>query len=72
MKIAMVFENNIKQLVLTPENPHETMCLAALHRNTTMSIYSGEYYACQGGWIRQRETETPKSTIIVLTENDDA
>ena len=70
MKIAMVFENGIKQLVLTPDNPHETMCLAALHEGATMSIHHGEYYACQGGWIRQRETETPKSTIIVLTEND--
>lgn len=68
MKIAMVFENGVKQLVLTPDNDHEKMCLAALHDGAEMSIFHGEYYACQGGWIRQRETQSPKSTIITLIE----
>ena len=65
MRIAIVIENGLQQLVLTPETEHETACLAQMHSpNMVTSIFKGAYYECQGGWYRQgRGTD---STIVVL------
>jgi hypothetical protein len=66
MRVAITIEDGRTQLVLTPETKHETACLGQLHDgDVELTIRQGEYYACQGGWTRQRENGTA-STILVM------
>lgn len=68
MKIALFIEDGREQLVLTPESGHERALLGKLTdpgaSERVLSIYRGSFYACQGGWTRQRDTDD--SAIIVL------
>lgn len=71
MKIALYIEDGREQIVLTPETDTERQILNKLHDGgRTLSVYKGEFYACQGGWTRQRETSEPKDTIIVLDRSE--
>lgn len=70
MKTAIYVENGITQLVLTPENPWEediTAKIGGLKSQTSVKIFRGSFYNCQGGWIRQGTTEN-SSLIVILTE----
>jgi hypothetical protein len=59
MKTAIYIEDGVVQLVLTPENsfekgaikPFKDECLSA-------QIFSGTFYDCRGGWIRQTALRT--------------
>jgi len=65
MKIALYIEDGLEQIVLTPQNVTEKNVLAKLHDGAReMSIHRGEFYHCQGGWLRQGGSES--STIIAL------
>lgn len=80
MKIALYIEDGLEQIVLTPETETEVGILGKLHDGEReLSIKRGEFYACQGGWIRQRRMysvgemgfdgrEEAESTMIVLRE----
>jgi hypothetical protein len=75
MKIALYIEDGLEQIVLTPESDTEKGIVGKLHDGSReMSIYRGEFYACQGGWTRHRQflhgggEDRGASTIIVLRE----
>ena len=58
MKTAIYVEDGIVQLVITPEGEFEQDALSTLHgKEIDASIFTGQFYDCRGGWIRQREYE---------------
>lgn len=81
MKTAIYIEDGRQQVVLTPETKtEEAVCEALEKRVAQLNIYRGEFYACQGGWTRQREINTsslygmpgkPDSLIIVLDDAEE-
>lgn len=65
MKIAFYIEDGLEQIVLTPEADHEKAMLAKLHDGTReLTIKSGSFYECRGGWTRRGSDDT--STIVIL------
>lgn len=79
MKIALYIEDGLEQIVLTPESETEKGIVGKLHDGTRdLSIKSGQFYDCNGGWKRQADTydyhyssfdrrrNTDNSTMIVL------
>jgi hypothetical protein len=65
MKIALYIEEGVEQIVLTPQSENETAILGKMTDGSReMSVKSGSFYFCQGGWIRHGSDD--KSTIIVL------
>lgn len=76
MKIALYIEDGLEQIVLTPETETEEGIVKKLHDGSReLSIKSGEFYGCAGGWTRHKKqyqspyySDTPndESTIIVL------
>jgi len=68
MKIALYIEDGLEQIVLTPESDTEKGILGKLSDGSRqLSIKRGEFYACQGGWIRHGQ-ERDASTMIVLNK----
>ena len=63
MKIALYIEDGLEQIVLTPESATEKGILGKIDARS-IEIKRGAFYACQGGWTRQRDSE--ESTILVL------
>ena len=60
MKTAIYIEDGIMQLVLTPENDFEKDALSSFNdKETTSEIFSGSFYDCRGGWIRQNSYHSP-------------
>lgn len=55
MRTAIYIEEGVTQLVLTPESDWERSALADVHKSGTegISIHSGSFYTCHGGWYRQ-------------------
>lgn len=53
MKSAIYLNEGNTQLVVTPENEWEKQILRMIHDAFADKTYWGEFYACQGGWIRQ-------------------
>lgn len=69
MKIALYIEDGLEQIVLTPEGDTEKGILGKLHDNSRdLSIVSGAFYECRGGWVRQSTSDT--STLIVLRKKE--
>jgi len=77
MKIALYIEDGLEQIVLTPETDTERAIVGKLHdADRQLSVYRGEFYSCQGGWVRHaRQYRTlpgldrhseDDSTILVL------
>ena len=55
MKTAIYIEDGVYQLVITPETKFEQSALQTMQeRSIDAEIYSGGFYHCQGGWVRQR------------------
>ena len=78
MKIALYIEDGLEQIVLTPETETEKGIVGKLHDGSReLSVFSGSFYACQGGWTRHRTysdyggATEDKSTIIVLRPSGD-
>lgn len=76
MKIAFYIEDGLEQIVLTPESKNELSMLAKLHDGTReLSIKRGNFYYCQGGWVRHGfvhhdlygSAKDDESTMIILT-----
>lgn len=53
MKSAIYLDEADTQLVLTASNEWEKNILRMLNASMPDKTYWGEFYACQGGWIRQ-------------------
>lgn len=66
MKIALYIEDGLEQIVLTPESATEKGILGKIDARS-IEIRHGGFYACMGGWTRQRDSE--ESTILVLTSS---
>lgn len=65
MKTAIYIEDGVVQLVLTPENEFEKNALRSFeNKPLETSMYTGEFYACQGGWMRHQNYPTEKSLIL--------
>jgi hypothetical protein len=54
MKTAIYIEDGVVQLVLTPENEFEKNAMSGFtDKNLEAQIFSGGFYDCRGGWVRQ-------------------
>jgi len=75
MKTAIYMEDGTTQLVITPETDFEKEALSNFSKSISqderldVKIYSGSFYDCRGGWIRQRGYFTPG--IYEGTDNND-
>lgn len=60
MKTAIYIEDGVVQLVITPETEFEKNALSSL-RNKPLEaqLFSGSFYDCRGGWIRQTAYSRP-------------
>lgn len=53
MKSALYIENNISQIILTPENDIEKQILLLIeNRKVDSTLKIGSFGKCQGGWTR--------------------
>lgn len=69
MKTAIYIEDGVVQLVITPENDFEKNALRSFEANPMEAkIFSGSFYDCRGGWIRQ--TSHYQSMSGVENSND--
>lgn len=61
MKIALLIEEGLEQIILTPETDTEKGIVETMHKgDREISVYQGSVYATRSGWMHQG------STIIVL------
>jgi len=69
MKTALYFDENDAQLVLTPETEWEKSILKMIRASYPDATFWGEFYACNGGWIRQSQSysmyESTDSSLIM-------
>jgi len=79
MKTAIYIEDGIVQLVITPESDFEKNALSSFEEKPLEAkIFSGSFYDCRGGWIRQAEyvpnrlysgTNVNEKSLILRIEN---
>jgi hypothetical protein len=80
MKTAIVFTNDKRQLVLTPEDEYETALVKMMfpYRSSEVgepqyklkaNLHLGSFYNCQGGWYR--ESKDDDSLIFVFEKDED-
>lgn len=54
MKTAIYIEDGTVQLVITPETEFEKNALSSFEdKPVETKIFSGSFYDCRGGWVRQ-------------------
>jgi len=54
MKTAIYIEDGKVQLVITPESDFEKNALSSFQEKPLdAKLYSGSFYDCRGGWVRQ-------------------
>ena len=64
MKTAIYIEDGTVQLVITPETEFEKNAMSSFQNNElSASIFSGSFYDCRGGWVRQNDYYTPMNGI---------
>ena len=56
MKTALFFDEQTAQLVLTADTEWEKTMLKMLHTNYPDISFVGEFYDCNGGWVRMKKT----------------
>ena len=60
MKTAIYMEDGTVQLVITPKTDFEKNALSRFQgHELDARIYSGSFYDCRGGWVRQSGYFTP-------------
>ena len=70
MKTAIYIEDGTVQLVITPENEFEKNALSTFEQKPLEAqIFSGSFYDCRGGWIRQKGYFG--NTLYQGNDNDD-
>ncbi len=73
MKTAIYIEDGLLQLVLTPQSETDRKVLETLETaGENIQTYRGEFYACQGGWTRQREEYPGSMGSTVPRSRDDS
>jgi hypothetical protein len=56
MKTTLLIQDNIQQVVFTPENEHEKQLLLLINKaDVETTIKVGSFSSCQGGWVRYYE-----------------
>jgi len=54
MKTAIYIEDGVVQLIITPESEFEKNALSSFqNKEVETKIFSGSFYDCRGGWVRQ-------------------
>ena len=67
MKTAIYIEDGVVQLVLTPESDWEKNALSSFKTDDgkiDASIFSGSFYDCRGGWVRQNSYYRPNGYAV--------
>lgn len=60
MRTAIYVEDDVLQLVCTPDSDFEKEILAGFYgKGITAQIFNGQFYHCRGGWARQTDSYTP-------------
>jgi len=60
MKTAIYIEDGVVQLVITPETKFEKNALTTFEEKPLLAkIFSGSFYDCRGGWVRQDDYYSP-------------
>jgi len=80
MKTAIYIEDGTLQLVITPELDFEKNALSTFEdHELEAQIFSGSFYDCRGGWVRQAErhphrefNKDDKSLILRIKTAEDA
>lgn len=63
MKTAIYIEDGTVQLVITPETSFEKSALASFSdKPMETKIFTGSFYDCRGGWVRQARYHPSLST----------
>jgi hypothetical protein len=56
MKTAIYIEDGVVQLVITPETRFEKNAMKTFqNKETSAEIFTGSFYDCRGGWVRQSD-----------------
>ena len=73
MKTAIYINEGNVQLVLTPESDWERNATKAIYDGKhDITVMQGEFYDCQGGWIRQSAYATEGRSLMIRLEQTDA
>lgn len=60
MKTAIYIEDGTVQLVITPETEFEKNAMSSFEeKEINAQIFSGSFYDCRGGWVRQTGYHQP-------------
>ncbi len=71
MKTAIYIEDGVVQLVLTPESDFEKSVLDSFQeKELETQIFSGSFYDCRGGWVRQKDC-VPNRSFHAHSGNND-
>lgn len=68
MKVGLYWEHGYFQAILTPENEHEKKVCDLIGKDDSVQVKRGEFYHCQGGWVRHGETD--ESVMLIMKEKD--
>ncbi len=80
MESTLVIQNNVYQIVLTPQNDIEKTILNLINKNeVNQTIKVGNFNDCKGGWIRyfpsfrgfDSDENSIESLMIILKEKED-
>ena len=60
MKTAIYIEDGVVQLVITPETKFEKDSINIFNEKPLeVKLFSGSFYDCRGGWVRQNALMNP-------------
>jgi hypothetical protein len=64
MKTAIYIEDGTVQLVITPESDFEKDAMRTFYGcDVSANMFSGSFYDCRGGWVRQSEYNQHMSSL---------
>lgn len=66
MKTALYFEDKDAQIALTPETEWEKKILKMIHAANPQLCMWGEFYGCQGGWVRHADYRSEDSGSLMI------
>ena len=72
MKTAIYIEDGVVQLVITPESDFEKNALSSFqNKPLEAKIFSGTFYDCRGGWVRQKQYYEPRAVDFLDRDDKD-
>lgn len=72
MKTAIYIEDGVVQLVITPESDFEKNALSTIQDEPLdAKVFSGSFYDCRGGWVRQNHFYQSSSMNVTGANNND-